>query len=435
MSALDRQAIDWRLDEAKRPRRGGGPTRDGNVLIIVENLPVPFDRRVWQEAKALLEAGYGVSVICPKGKGYDDSEEVREGINIYRHWLPLEAHGAAGYLLEYTAALFWELVLSLKVLRKHGFNVIHACNPPDLIFVVAALYKFLLGKRFIFDQHDLCPELFEVKFGRKGFFHKLLLAFERRTYRLADAVIATNEAFRHVAMTRGGVPVQHVSIVKSYPDLERFKPVAPEPALKDGFKFLIGYVGIMGPQDGVDILVRAMAHLVRKMGRTDIGCVIIGDGPERQRLTDLAKELGIERHTIFTGFLTGEDLLTHLCSIEIGVIPDPPNICNDKLSMNKVFEYMALGIPFVQFDLPQARREAGEAAVVVKEATAERLGQAIVDLLADHEARKRMSALGKERAVREFQWANEKVSLVAAYDSLLSSPFARTSRRAREART
>ena len=397
--------------------------RDGAkaVLIIVENLPVPFDRRVWQEATALKDAGYAVSVVCPKGRGFTLAEETISGINIYRHSLPFEASGASGYLVEYAAALFWELWLSFRVLRRHGFDVIHACNPPDLIFLVAAVHKMLFAKKFIFDQHDLNPELYEVKFGRRGLFHTLLCIFERLTFRLADASIATNQTFKKIAVERGGMAADRVWVVKSYPDLARFKRVDADTELRRRFKLLAGYVGIIASQDGVDLLVKAMAHIKTQLGRADIGCVIIGDGPEYENLKTLARSLAVEDCVIFTGFLKGAELLSHLCALDIGVIPDPPNPCNDKLSMNKVFEYMALGLPFVQFDLPQSRSEAGEAAAVAREATPEALGEAMVVLLDDETARLRMGAYGLATAQREFQWANEKTALLEAYDRVLST--------------
>lgn len=392
------------------------------VLIIVENLPVPFDRRVWQEATALREAGYDVSVICPTGRGHDLAEEEISGIHVYRHPLPFEASGAAGYLLEYATALFWEFVLSLKVARRHGFDVIHACNPPDLIFLVASVHKLLAGKKFIFDQHDLNPELYEVKFGRRGFFHTLLEKFERMTFRLADASIATNQTFKRIAIERGGMAPERVWVVKSYPDLARFRRVDPLPALRQAHRYLVGYVGIIASQDGVDLLVKAMAHLATALGRTDIGCVIIGNGPELDNLKALARDLNVEQHVRFTGFLRGEELLAHLSSLDIGVIPDPPNPCNDKLSMNKVFEYMALGLPFVQFDLPQSRSEAGEAADVAREATPEALAEAMVRLLEDEDRRQRMSAYGLATAQRDFQWANEKHALIDCYATVTGGP-------------
>jgi glycosyltransferase involved in cell wall biosynthesis len=393
--------------------------RPKGVLIIVENLPVPFDRRVWQEATALREAGYTVSVICPKGKGHVLSEEVLDGINIYRHSLPFEASSGPGYLLEYSAALFWEFVLSVKVLWRHGFDVIHACNPPDLIYLIASFYKLLLRKKFIFDQHDLNPELYEVKFGKRGFFHTLLCHFERRTFRWADASIATNQTFKAIAVARGGMKPEKVWIVKSYPDFTRFKRVEASAAVRGDFKYLVGYVGIIAEQDGVDLLVKAMAHIVQHFGRLDCCCVIIGDGPALESLKTLAVSLSVERYVRFTGYLRGEALMTTLSSMDIGVIPDPPNACNDKLSMNKVFEYMSLGLPFVQFDLPQSRSEAGTAALVADASTPEALATSILQLLDDPAARQRMSAEGRAVATRDFQWANEKQSLLAAYADVL----------------
>ena len=391
------------------------------VLIIVENLPVPFDRRVWQEATALHEAGYTVSVICPKGKGYDLSYEEMQGIHVYRHSLPLEASGAAAYLVEYSCALFWEFVLAVKVLRNHGFDVIHACNPPDLIFLIGGFFKIFFSKKFVFDQHDLNPELYEIKFGKKtGLFYQLLCFFERCTFRTADASIATNETFKKIAITRGGMDADKVAIVKSYPDLARFRPVPPDPSLRRNFKYLVGYIGIMGQQDGVDILVNAMAHIVHGLKRTDVGCMIIGSGSELENLKKLAVRANVEDYVTFTGYLSGDKLLSHLCTLDIGVIPDPPSACNDKLSMNKVFEYMSLGLPFVQFELAQSRLEAGDAGIVANEPTAKSLGDTMVALLTNVKLRKLMSISGMERAKKEFRWETEKASLIQAYEKLFT---------------
>ncbi|CTQ60214.1 glycosyltransferase family 4 protein [Roseibium album] len=391
----------------------------GKVLIIVENLPVPFDRRVWQEATALRQAGYEVSVICPTGKKHTLLEETLDGIHIYRHNLPLEASGALGYLVEYSAALFHEMRLSLKVLRRHGFDAIHACNPPDLIFLVALFYKLFFGKKFIFDQHDINPELYEVKFGKKGFFHKLLTFFERCTFKLADGSLATNETLKGRAIETGKMPPDKVWVVRSFPDIERFKRTTPDESAKRGRRYLAGYVGIMAEQDGVEYLVRAMDHIVNGQGRDDIGCVIIGDGPDYDRLRALAAELNLLDHVEFTGYLSGAPLLEKLSACDIGVIPDPPNVCNDKLSMNKVFEYMALGMPFVQFELEQAKIDAGEAAHVVPEKTPESLAQGMIDLLGDPERRTTMATYASHRAQREFHWDLEKHSLLDAYRTLL----------------
>jgi glycosyltransferase involved in cell wall biosynthesis len=401
--AADPQALE---SAAARPA--------GGVLIIVENLPVPFDRRVWQEATALRDAGWSVSVICPTGRGHDARHEVIEDIEIFRHSIP-EARGAAGYLLEYAWALGAQLRLSFRAARRRGFDVIHACNPPDLIFLVAGVHKLLRGTRFVFDHHDLSPELFESKFGRRGLLHRLMLWLERRTFALADATIATNETFKRIAVERGGMDPARVHVVKSYPRIERFRRTEPDPALAASNRTLAGYVGIMGSQDGVDLLVRAMAEIVHGRGRDDLGCVIVGDGPELPALRALAAELEVERHVSFTGYLSGDRLLATLSALDIGVIPDPADDFNGKLSMNKVFEYMMLGLPFVMFDLAQARSEAREAALVVEDDTPERLADGILALADDPERRARMGAWGRAAAEREFLWSKETESLLRAY--------------------
>jgi glycosyltransferase involved in cell wall biosynthesis len=397
------------------------PTRSG-VLIIVENLPVPFDRRVWQEAKALKEAGYGVAVVCPKGKGQISSYEDIDGIHIYRHSLPNEASdSAAGFLLEYASALFWQLRLSMKIFRRHGFDVIHACNPPDLIFLVALIYKVLFRKKFLFDHHDVVPEMFEVKFGRRGFFYRALLFCERMTFLSADASIATNETFKRIAIERGRMSPQRVWVVKSYPDLNAFRRVPPDLALQKGRAHLVGYVGIMNAQDRVDLLLLAMQHIVRRLHREDIHCLLVGDGPEYENLVRLAEELGLASFVTFAGYLTGAPLLHHLSSLDVGAIPDPPNPYNDKISLNKVFEYMTLGIPFVQYDLAESRAQAGAAAVIAKDPTPEGLGEAIVQLIDDPQRRAEMAAIGVSRAREEFHWEAEKSRLLEAYAALRRS--------------
>ena len=390
-----------------------------SVLIIVENLPVPFDRRVWQEATALAEAGYTVSVICPKAKDCTESYEEIAGIHIYRHPLPLEANGALGYLLEYLAALFWEFALSWRVLRRHGFDVVHACNPPDLLFLIGWFYKTFLGKKFLFDHHDINPELYEAKFGKRGVFYRLLGFFERQTFRCADVSLATNDTFKAIAVERGGMSPERVWVVKSYPDLKRFHRVRPDPSLRCGRRYLLGYVGIIAAQDGVDLLLRAMAHIVKDQRREDVHCLVVGDGPELANLVALAEKLDIEAYVTFTGYLTGTDLLSHLCSVDIGVIPDPYNAYNDKISMNKVFEYMALGIPFVQFDLAESRLAAGEAALTARDHTAAGLGAAILELVEDPDKRQAMSAYGVAHAEKDFRWDKEKTKLLSAYEALL----------------
>lgn len=389
-----------------------------HVLILVENLPVPFDRRVWQEAKALVGAGYEVSVICPMGKGHFSAYEVIDGVHIYRHVLR-EARSAKGYVREYASALYHQLRLSLKVRRRRPIGVIQACNPPDLMFSVALFHKLLFGTRFVFDHHDLCPELYVAKYGRKDLAYRVLKALEKLTFRAADASIATNEVFRDIAIDRGGMAPERVTVVKSFPEPSKFRRTAAEPSLLAMGKHLVGFVGIMGEQDGVDALVRAMAILRHRKKREDIHCVLIGEGPELSRLRTLADALEVRDSITFTGYLSGPALTAHLSALCLGVIPDPPNEFNDKLSMNKVFEYMMLGLPFVQFNLRQAAREAGEAALVLDDDTPEALAGGIVDLIDDPMRRKRMSLYGLSTAHREFRWSAAEANYLAAYQAVL----------------
>ncbi|RVH36126.1 glycosyltransferase family 4 protein [Sinorhizobium meliloti] len=391
-----------------------------HILILVENLPVPFDRRVWQEAQALCEAGYEVSVICPKGKGYDNAYEVMGGIHIYRHRLR-EADSTIGYMQEYFTALCHQVYLSFRIRWRRRIDVIQACNPPDLMFLVALIHKILFGTFFVFDHHDLGPELYLSKFGRKDFLYWLMCFLERQTFRIADASIATNETFRDIAVARGSMNPDRVVVVKSYPEANKFKRAAPDRSLFVPGKHLVGYLGIMGAQDGVETLLRAIADVLYVRKRDDINCVIIGDGPELNRLKDLAAELNLGSSVRFTGYLSGPSLIAHLSALSIGVIPDPPNEFNDKLSMNKVFEYMMLGLPFVQFNLRQATREAGNAALVVREHCPRALTDGILALIDDPERRRRMALSGRAIAAREFQWPAEARRYLEVYRNLLLS--------------
>jgi len=392
------------------------------ILIIVENLTMPLDRRVWQEARTLRDAGHTVSVICPIGGKYTQSYELLEGIHVFRHPLPLEASGALGYLVEYISALFWETWLSFNVLSKVGFDLIQACNPPDTIFLIAGFYR-LFGKPFIFDHHDINPELYEAKFGKRGFFHKLLRVFERWTFQTADVSIATNATFKQIAVTRGGMDPDRVFIVRSIPDLTRFKRIEPDAALRKGRKTLLGYVGIMGAQDGVDLLVEAMADIVHKRGRTDVQCAVVGSGTELEGLKKLAIERKVDDYVTFTGFRSGDALLGAFSAFDVGVIPDPKNVYNDKISMNKVFEYMTLGIPFVAYDLDETRRTAGDAGLYAGAGNSPvELADNLLRLADDHALRASMGEAGKARASAELVWDRERDELLAAYELAFAKP-------------
>jgi glycosyltransferase involved in cell wall biosynthesis len=395
----------------------GEVRRRCRVLIIVENLPVPFDRRVWQEATTLKDAGYEVTVICPCGKGLEKRREILEGIRIYRHKLPLEANGFAGYLVEYSAALFWQMVLSLRVAFTHGFDVIHACNPPDTIFLVAALFK-PFGKKFVFDHHDLNPELLEIKFGPRPLLRRILLLLERLTFRLADVSIATNESYRDVAISRGNMDPESVFVVRSAPDLDRLQGGVPQQSLRRGRRLAVGYVGIMAQQDGVDLLLHAAHEIIVNRGRTDTQFLLVGDGPELPALKRLADELSITDQVSFLGYLRGQPLLNAFRTMDVGVAPDLVNDYNDKCTMNKVLEYMAFGIPLVQFDLVEGRRSAGEGALYAQRNDPRDLAFTIERLLDDPELRKTVGRTGRRRIEETLAWHHEAPRLLAAYDKL-----------------
>ncbi|HPG88531.1 MAG TPA: glycosyltransferase family 4 protein [Hyphomicrobium sp.] len=394
------------------------------VLIIVENLTVPLDRRVWQEARTLKEAGYTVSIVCPKGGTYTAPYEVLEGIHIFRHPLPYEADGAVGYALEYSWALAWEFALSVKAYWKVGFEAVQACNPPDLLFLIGGFWKYLFGKRFIFDHHDINPELFEAKFNKQGRFHSLLTWLEKLTFKTADVAIATNETFKEIAIKRGGMSPERVFIVRSVPDLTRFKRVQPNANLKNGRKNLVGYVGIMGAQDGVDLLVDAMDHLVNANGRQDTQCLIVGSGTELPRLEAMVAAKGLQDYVTFTGFLSGEALLSAFSTFDIGVIPDPKNTYNDKISMNKVFEYMTLGIPFVSFDLIECRKASGDAALYAADNDPRDLADKMARLVDDVDLRGALGEEGVSRSRALLKWESERARLLSAYDCALAQPQA-----------
>ena len=387
------------------------------VLIIVENLPSPFDRRVWQEASTLHEAGYEVSIICPTGKGYEKKYEKIDGIYIYRHNLPLEAEGALGYLMEYSAALFWEFVLAWRVLLTRGFDVIHACNPPDNIFLVGGFFK-LLGKKFLFDHHDINPELYEAKFGRRDFFYKVMLVWERWTFKLADVSIATNESYKKIALERGGMSEDRVFVVRSGPKLDRLRIIPPVEALKNGRRYMVGYVGVMGKQEGIDCLLRAAKHIVYEMGRTDIHFGLVGGGTSLEEMQAYAKELGVEDYVTFTGRVLDQKMLEMLNIADVCVNPDVANEMNDKSTMNKIMEYMALGKLIVQFDLAEGRFSAGDASLYAEKNNIQDMAVKIVELLDDEDRRHKMGEYGRKRVVDTLSWDHEVPKLLAAYDTV-----------------
>ena len=394
--------------------------RQRRVLFIVENLPSPFDRRVWQEATTLQQHGYEVSIICPTGKGYTKKYELIDGIHIYRHNLPVEAEGALGYVLEYSSALFWEFYLALKVLFTRGFDSIHACNPPDLIFIVGLFFK-LFGKKFLFDHHDINPELYEAKFGRRDIFWKLMIWCEWLTFKTASVSIATNESYKRIAIDRGGMAPENVYVVRSGPKLDRLKIIDPVPRLKCGRQYLVGYVGVMGAQEGIEYLLRAARYIIFNLHRTDVHFGLVGGGTELEKLKRYADELGISDYVTFTGRVPDQELREMLCTADVCVNPDIANEMNDMSTMNKIMEYMALAKPIVQFDLTEGRVSAGRASLYVRKNDEVDMAEKIVSLLDDPVKRKEMGDFGRNRVIQELEWEYEAPKLLAAYDALFSS--------------
>ena len=388
------------------------------ILIIVENLPLPFDRRVWQEANTLRDAGYMVSIICPTGKGYAATYERIEGIAIYRHPLPKEGRGPKGYLLEYGSALFWELWLALRVLKGRGFDVIQACNPPDDIFIIGLFFKVFFGKKFVFDHHDINPELYIAKFGKKDLFYRLMMLWERLTFMCADLSIATNESYCRIAIGRGKMHPEHVTVVRSGPSLSRMKMVPANPKWKKGRRFLVGYVGVMGQQEGIDHLLQAAQYLVYKKERQDIQFVLVGGGTELEAMQRYAAALQLMDHVTFTGRISDEPMLEALCTADVCVNPDIANEMNDKSTMNKVMEYMALAKPIVQYDLTEGRFSAQEASLYASKNDPIDFGNKIAFLLDNPAERRKMGEYGRRRVTEELHWGIEAPKYLGVYERL-----------------
>ncbi len=392
-------------------------SRPKRVLMLVENLPSPFDRRVWQEACALRDASYVVSIICPTGKGCEKKFEVVDGIAIWRYDLPVEGKGALGYAIEYSAALFWTFLLSWRVLLVRGFDIVHACNPPDLFFLIGGFFK-LFGKKFVFDHHDISPELYEAKFGRRDCFHRVLLKLEYWTFRTADVSIATNESYRRIAIGRGRMPRERVFVVRSGPSLKRMKILPPDERLKCGRRYLVAYVGVMGRQEGIDYLLRAVRHIVLDLGRTDVHFGLVGGGTSVDEMKTLGTELGVADFVTFTGRIPDDEMLAMLNTADVCVNPDAANEMNDKSTMNKIMEYMALGKPIVQFDLAEGRHSAQRASLYARKNDALDLAAKIVELLDDPVRRAEMGEFGRRRVESELEWRHEVPKLLAAYEAL-----------------
>jgi glycosyltransferase involved in cell wall biosynthesis len=389
----------------------------GKVLILVENLSVPFDRRVWQECTALRDAGWEVHVVCPKGDIRDTEDRTQiDGVSIYRYPLREASGGLLDYFREYAVALLQTLLLARRV---GPVDIVHACNPPDLLFIVARALR-RRGARFVFDQHDLVPELYLSRFGREqGLPYRAVCLMERATYRAADIVIAANESYRNAALTRGGLRSDQVFVVRSAPAIERFHQVEPEAALKRGKPHLMCYLGVMGRQDGVDYALRSLGLLRNELGRHDWHAVFIGSGVTHREMVALAQRLGLSDQVEFTGRIPDEDLLRYLSTADLCLAPDPRNPLNDVSTMNKILEYMAMGRPIVSFDLHEARVSAGAAAVYAPTNDERAFAKCISELLDDPEGRRRMGEIGRARISGPLSWEHSREHLLAAYEAAM----------------
>ena len=389
------------------------------MLIIVQNLPVPFDRRVWLECQTLADAGYEVAVVCPKGTD-DPSRAVLEGVELYKYRPYAPGGSKASFVAEYLYSFLATFWLSLQAARKGRIYAVQACNPPDIFWPIGLAFRALFGSRFVFDHHDLCPELYESRFpdGPKAV-HSALLFLERRTVATADHVIETNDSYRAVDIERNGAAPQRSTVVRSGPDPNRLKPVAPVPELRRGRRYLVAYIGVMGPQDGVDIAIQVADFVVHELGRRDISFTLMGSGDSWQDLLALRDKLGLENYVEMTGRVPDETVAAVLSTADVGISPDPKNPLNDLSTMNKTMEYMAFALPVIAFDLRETRVSAGEAGVYATPNDVHEMAELLVELVDDEDRRKTMGAAGRARVERELAWQHQAVRYRGVYDSLL----------------
>lgn len=388
------------------------------ILIIVENAAVPFDTRVWKEAQSLHANGYNVTILCPRAKNYRKGYELLEGVHIYRHPMPKERNGAVGYLLEYGCALFWQFLYTWWIFFRRGFRIIQGCNPPDDIFLVALPFK-LFGVRYIFDHHDANPELYLSKYEKEDLLYRIQVWLERKTYRTCDVLMATNNSYRDLAVSRGGLDPKDVFVVRNGPDLDTFKLQPVNPALKYCKQYLVGYVGTMSIQEGLDILLDVALH-IKNLGRRDVHFTCVGGGPGLEPLRKMVKDKDLSDMVNFTGRVPDQELLDVLSAADVCVNPDKPCEMNDISTMIKIMEYMALGKPIVQFNLKEGRFSAGEASLYADNNNqVADFAAKILWLLENPAEREKMGKIGRARVEKELAWQYSAPNLLAAYQRCL----------------
>jgi glycosyltransferase involved in cell wall biosynthesis len=411
---------------ASEGERSVGPLRKPGVLIIVQNLPVPFDRRVWLECQALRSAGYDVSVVCPKAPG-DPSEETVEGVDLYKYRPHAGGSGPVSFFVEYAYSFAATLWLTLKAFRQRPFDVLQACNPPDIFWPIALGFRLFTNVRFVFDHHDLCPELFESRFGGgPSPLGRALRVLEWCTFRTAHHVISTNDSYRQVAIERGGKPADAVTVVRTGPDADRLHRSNRDDAWRGGRKHLVAYLGVMGPQDGVDLAVRCAEHIVHRLGRDDVSFVFVGSGDCFEALVALCGELELTDQVLFTGRVSDDVLSSILSTADVGLCPDPKNPLNDVSTMNKTMEYMAYSVPVVAFDLRETRVSAGDSALYATPNDVGELATKVLELLDDEERRRAMGEHGRQRIVDHLAWFHQKTDYVGVYERITGRVSAST---------
>jgi glycosyltransferase involved in cell wall biosynthesis len=389
-----------------------------HILFIVENNSVPFDRRVWHEACSARDFGYDVSVICPADKRSHDRRKLIDGIGVYRHPSPIEGLNRWTMILEYLNAFVWEFLLTLRLFLTRPFSAIHAANPPDHLFLIALPFK-LAGVKFVFDHHDLSPETYVAKYGGKSIVYKILLWIERLSFEAADVVIATNESYKKIAMERGGKRETDIVVVRNGPDASPVPSLLPKPEILGGFRYLIGYVGVIGKQDGLENLLAVADYIVNKKNRHDVKFAVAGTGPNLRNLIRSAKVMGLNEHVHFFGFVSEELLLEILGASDICINPEFRNEFTDRSTMIKIMEYMALRKPIIQFWTTEGEFSAGDAAISIKNNDIAQFAEAILALLEDPDRRARMGEIGRERVEKQLSWPIQARKLEAVYDRIM----------------
>ena len=389
-----------------------------HILFIVENNSVPHDRRVWNEAQAAKEFGYEVSVICPEDANVKDYPKIINGIRIYRHPRPAEKSGKAALIFEYTNALIWEFLFSIWVFITHRFHIIHSANPPDHIFIIALPFK-LFGVKYIFDHHDITPENYVAKFGSKGFFYSILLKMEWLTFKTANFIISTNESYKKIAMRRGGKDEKDIIVVRNGPDLTKISSVAMNPALREGFRYLVGYVGVIGQQEGIENLLQAVKYMVRNKKRTDVKFYIIGTGPYWHEIVKQSINMELEKYIEFTGYIPDQKLYEILNSVDLCINPEFGNEFTNQSTMIKIMEYMTFGKAIVQFYTVEGEVTAGDSAIYVRENSPVLFAEAILSLMDDPERCRKMGEIGRHRIEEKYSWQRQKGNLASAYSAVM----------------